>query len=214
MAKSTKVVANLSVATAAAYQEGALRTKSDSYFGQHQSRNVLRGYLSFIISNNNELDHIKKAMFYGRGLGEHTPVYAKESSVHTDDAQVRDLIHSIIGINTEGGELAERLDAILARKEESALSGENMTSIISDEDKVNLFEELGDVLWYIAIGAEALGVTLDQIMFANLDKLKKRFPEKFTEAAANNRDIEAEQNNLENNLTQSADWGKVEEQTK
>ncbi len=60
MAKSTKVVANLSVATAAAYQEGALRTKSDSYFGQHQSRNVLRGYLSFIISNNKRIGTFRR----------------------------------------------------------------------------------------------------------------------------------------------------------
>ncbi|HCH8772098.1 TPA: hypothetical protein NNT57_004559 [Salmonella enterica] len=213
MAKSTKVVANLSVATAATYQQGALRTKSDSYFGQHQSRNVLRGYLSFIIGNNNELDHIKKAMFYGRGLGEHTPVLGKDNNLQTGCPKLRDIIHSIIGINTEGGELAERLDAILARNEDATLPDDSSV-LLTDEDKVNLFEEMGDVLWYIAIGAEALGVTLDQIMFANLDKLKKRFPEKFTEDAANNRDIEAEQNNLENNLTQSADWGKVDEQTK
>lgn len=42
-----------------------------------------------------------------------------------------------------------------------------------------LVYELGDVAWYLAISAAALGYDLETIMQMNLDKLKIRYPEKF-----------------------------------
>ena len=40
-------------------------------------------------------------------------------------------------------------------------------------------EELGDMLWYMALFANALGIPLSEIAEYNIDKLKLRFPEGF-----------------------------------
>lgn len=40
-------------------------------------------------------------------------------------------------------------------------------------------EELGDVCWYLAVAADAIGVTLEEIMIRNLEKLEKRYPHGF-----------------------------------
>lgn len=204
----TTVNATLSVVTSNQYQKDALRTKSDAYFGANIKRSALVQKLTHIVDDNETLDHYKKAMFYGRGLGEHTPIIEPESSVETSDKQLRDIIHAVLGINTEGGELAERLRDMLLHFDGVAI-GES-SEVLTEQDKINLFEELGDVLWYVAIAAEAMGVTIDAIMTANIEKLKKRFPEKFTQEKAIERNIENEQKSLEKSLTGWTDTAKVE----
>ena len=67
-------------------------------------------------------------------------------------------------------------------------------------DEVNLVEELGDMLWYIAIAADTLGVTFEQIQTININKLKARYPNKFTSSDAINRDLDTERKILENGL--------------
>ena len=46
-------------------------------------------------------------------------------------------------------------------------------------DRDKLIDELGDVLWYAAVTAHALGAGLDEVMEHNIEKLKKRYPEGF-----------------------------------
>ncbi len=49
-------------------------------------------------------------------------------------------------------------------------------------DKIKAFKELGDVCWYIAALAQVLGLTLEDIMGANIIKLQQRFPNGFNSA--------------------------------
>ncbi len=51
----------------------------------------------------------------------------------------------------------------------------------------NALEELGDVLWYVALGAEAFGVQMEDIADACIKKLQKRYPEKYTDDLAKRR---------------------------
>lgn len=77
------------------------------------------------------------------------------------------------GMNGEAGEVID-----LLKKHE--FQGHAL-----DEDK--LLEELGDVLWYCTLMAEALGTTLQDVMKGNIEKLVERYPEGFDKARSINR---------------------------
>ena len=55
-------------------------------------------------------------------------------------------------------------------------------------DADHLVEELGDVLWYIAEAATAIGCDLDYIMEINVEKLKRRYPNGFETERSINRE--------------------------
>jgi len=93
------------------------------------------------------------------------------------------LLHAALGLTTESGEFA---DAI----KKNIFYGEKL-------DSVNLQEELGDLLWYIVIGANAIGVSLEEIAAKNIAKLKVRYPDKFKESKAIDRDLDSERETLE-----------------
>lgn len=76
----------------------------------------------------------------------------------------KDLLHWVLGLNGEAGEVAEKLKKIIRDKD----------GVIAEDDKKELAKELGDVLWYIAVFAHDLGVPLNEIAQANLDKLASR----------------------------------------
>ena len=46
-------------------------------------------------------------------------------------------------------------------------------------NRQRLIEELGDVAWYLAETAYALGVELDEVLSLNIEKLRRRYPEGF-----------------------------------
>ena len=54
-------------------------------------------------------------------------------------------------------------------------------------DKEKLAKELGDICWYLAETATALDLSLEDIMAANIEKLKKRFPDGFNAERSRNR---------------------------
>ena len=76
----------------------------------------------------------------------------------------KDLLHWVLGINGEAGEVAEKLKKIIRDK----------NSEISEEDKKELAKEVGDVLWYLAVFSHQLGLPLEDVAQSNLDKLQSR----------------------------------------
>lgn len=94
------------------------------------------------------------------------------------------LLHGSIGLCTEVGELQDALKKHL-------IYGKPL-------DLVNVGEELGDILWYLALVADAAGTTLEAAMERNIAKLKARYPDGFSQHAALNRDLETERSVLEN----------------
>lgn len=95
------------------------------------------------------------------------------------------LEHWIIGLATEAGEL---LDALKKAK----FYGNNL-------DKVNIQEELGDIMWYLALAADSLDLTLEEIMDSNIRKLKKRYNDKeWSELCCANRDTAGEMHAMMN----------------
>ena len=47
-------------------------------------------------------------------------------------------------------------------------------------DQEHLKLELGDIMWYVATTAHALGIPLEEVMKDNIEKLKLRYPDGFT----------------------------------
>ncbi len=91
--------------------------------------------------------------------------------------------HATIGVVTEAGEL---MNAIKRAK----IYGKTL-------DHVNLVEEAGDVMWYLAILADDLGVSFEEIWDKNIAKLRLRYPDKYSDEHCLNRDTEAERKILE-----------------
>ena len=54
-------------------------------------------------------------------------------------------------------------------------------------DKNHLAKELGDVAWYLAVSADALGFYLEDIFQMNIDKLRSRYPDGFDADRSINR---------------------------
>ena len=75
------------------------------------------------------------------------------------------LINSVMGLCGESGEAIDIVKKWLAQGHEL--------------DKEHLMKELGDTAWYLAEAATALDLPLEQILQANIDKLKKRYPDGF-----------------------------------
>lgn len=52
----------------------------------------------------------------------------------------------------------------------------------------DVVNELGDLLWFAGQLCDCLGMTLGQVAAQNIEKLKKRYPQGFSEERSRNRD--------------------------
>ncbi|HZL07626.1 MAG TPA: nucleoside triphosphate pyrophosphohydrolase family protein [Candidatus Dormibacteraeota bacterium] len=86
------------------------------------------------------------------------------TTVISKNDSFKDTLHWVLGINGEAGEVAEKVKKIIRDKD----------GVISEQDKIELAKEIGDVLWYLAVFAHDLGFSLDDIADQNLEKLKSR----------------------------------------
>ncbi len=111
--------------------------------------------------------------------------FEKISNRLQDESMIR-LLHAGIGLATESAEFLDALNKVIYYGKEL--------------DKVNLAEEIGDILWYCAVALDELGVSFEEVMEKNIAKLEARYPEKFTEEKAENRDLEAERKILESSI--------------
>ena len=84
------------------------------------------------------------------------------------------LINGVMGLCGESGEAIDIVKKWLAQGHEL--------------DREKLAKELGDICWYLAETATALGLSLEDIMAANIEKLRKRYPEGFDSSRSIHRD--------------------------
>lgn len=80
------------------------------------------------------------------------------------DDEFKDIMHWILGVNGEAGEIAEKIKKIIRDKK----------GVITASDKNDLGKEIGDVLWYLAVLAHQLGLSFEAVAAENLQKLKSR----------------------------------------
>ncbi len=78
------------------------------------------------------------------------------------------LLHDwALGLAGEAGEVANQVKKIIRDD-----GGQ-----ITDERRIKIIDELGDVLWYVAMVSADVGTSLDVIAQDNLSKLTKRMAE-------------------------------------
>lgn len=190
---------NLGEAKSFDYIAEANVTASNNFHGDMVPLYWLQGALTNAINAIEQLDRIKKTLFYGRELTglpqchevttacQHLPALIDADN----PARGELLLHSIVGTATEAGEQLEMLANVL-------FNGAKF-------DDVNFIEETGDVFWYAAIGLKQVNANFGDVQHRNIAKLRHRFPNKFTEYDANNRDLFGERAILEGGQVLSDD---------
>lgn len=84
--------------------------------------------------------------------------------------QQMDLLHMAIGVSGESGEL---LDAT-----------KRWAIYQKPLDRENVIEELGDLEFYLEGARQSLGITREEVIAANIEKLSKRYSAKYSNEAA------------------------------
>ena len=88
-------------------------------------------------------------------------------TAQTDKLTARELLlNSALGLCGESGEVADLL-------KKYHFQGHNL-------DLDHVAKELGDIAWYLAVGAYSIGYNLEKILQMNVDKLKARYPNGFS----------------------------------
>lgn len=83
------------------------------------------------------------------------------------------LMNGVMGLNGEAGECIDMV-------KKAVFQGHKL-------DFEKLAKELGDVAWYLAVTAYAIGYDLDTVLKMNVKKLKERYPDGFDAERSNNR---------------------------
>lgn len=183
------------------FQPLALRTEShiDSVVTDAE---VLDSTLQIFIASSEILDAIKKQVFYKKNTKLLTEAREQVSKLEQEvirlrkamDAASEDTLtdtipfnprvfHGTLGLVTEAGEIGSIIQKVSAGGE---------------LDVVNLQEEAtGDSGWYRAILNDELGLDEYQGLTNVINKLRVRYPERYSDEAAANRDLESERKHLE-----------------
>lgn len=104
-----------------------------------------------------------------------SPNEYQEAALRTASTESKNdlLENAAMGLNGEAGELIDHI-------KKWRFQGHDL-------DYDYIAKELGDVAWYIAIGAEAIDMQLNDILVINVEKLKKRYPDGFEAERSRNR---------------------------
>jgi len=160
--------------------------------------------MQIFIASGNLLDQIKKNVFYGKPiedekrntelknvvlsldqLNQHVNSLGQVAVTIAVDPRI---FHAILGIATEATELMEALTLVFSTQ---------------NVDNINILEELGDLNWYEAIAIDALAGDFEQVLNANIEKLRARYPDKFDSNRAIHRNTESERTILAENIDES-----------
>lgn len=87
------------------------------------------------------------------------------------------LTYPILGLAGEAGEVSNKYKKVFR----------DNGGLLNNEQKIGLALELGDVLWYLAMIAEEMGMSLGSIARMNIDKLVKRKESGTINGSGNNR---------------------------
>lgn len=86
------------------------------------------------------------------------------------------LLTAAVGMSAEAGEFTEIVKKIVFQGKP-----------VNEENLFHMKRELGDIMWYITQACIALGISLEDVLSTNIQKLEARYPDGFEAFRSENR---------------------------
>lgn len=102
---------------------------------------------------------------------------AARTAVFTGKQKEYILAYLTLGVTGEAGEIAEKIKKIMRNDE----------GVVSEEKREALKQEVGDVLWYLAMLSRELNFSLEDAAKANIEKLTDRAKRGVIKSEGDNR---------------------------
>lgn len=90
--------------------------------------------------------------------------FARRIAIYPNRGNIEGLVYTTLGLTGEAGEVSNQVKKILR--------DDNRICTASRRSKI--VDELGDVLWYVAMCADELGIDLSEVAGINILKLSER----------------------------------------
>lgn len=88
---------------------------------------------------------------------------ASKTAVYKNQGTFEGILYTMLGLANQTGQAVGKLKKVLRGDYD-----------FNEDTKQKVVDELGDVMWYMAMAATELGVSLEQICYGNLEKLRDR----------------------------------------
>jgi NTP pyrophosphatase (non-canonical NTP hydrolase) len=158
------------------YQQLAARTLIDKpdFTISPEDLRLTEGVLSLVVKVGLAIELLKKGVFHQHGLDRRLlrqymrsimalarAIYLEESPSYWENVSEQQLmiVWNTLGLVGEACEIADSVNAAVMVNELPSLS-----------------KEAGDTAWYVAALCTKLGLSLDDVLAANIEKLRKRYP--------------------------------------
>lgn len=164
------------------YIKEVLRTVSPHMNEPQIGTKQLFGLLSSVETNSILADIMKRGLFYKNP--DPTPKSLRMTSEHdglldyfsTEKGKM--FLHGWLGFISEIGEVADSAIELAITNTNKDFYADEPIYERDCEYALNNFKlEVGDVLWYMALMLHAAGLSFEEVMQANVEKLKSRYPE-------------------------------------
>jgi len=138
-----------------------------------------------VLQQENKLDLLDYEMFVQSKLSEPsrdmTVMLESLTQLQEDGDQlgvrIPELLTAAVGLTAEAGEFDEIVKKMIFQGKP-----------LDEANKIHLMKELGDVFFYTMVACTALGITADEVIEMNKDKLTGRYKDGFTVNESENRE--------------------------
>lgn len=118
----------------------------------------------------------RKLMESFEAFDDYQELALRTASPQSTESEQTMLDAAALGLSGESGEIADHVKKILYHGHP-----------LDDATRDKIAKEIGDILWYCAVGAKGIGVSLSDIARMNVEKLRKRYPDGFSTEESLNR---------------------------
>ena len=100
--------------------------------------------------------------------------HALETAIYTEASRI---VYPTLGLTGEAGEVADKVKKVIRDSNKE----------FTDEKRLEIVKEIGDVLWYCATLSRDLGYELEEVAQMNVDKLRSRMQRHLISGSGDNR---------------------------